>query len=144
MVVSCISPWERQRLRWIALYEKLGRTPSTHSKDKEEKSAGQWQSHQRGAKKTMSAERITALEASPGWEWGTEREETYTWEEQLENWKTVYAKIQKKPSTHSKDKEEKRAGQWQSQQRVTKNNGKMSSERIVALEMIPGWAWSGR
>ena len=137
MVVSCISPWEKQKMRWIVMYERLGRAPSTHSKETEEKRVGQWQSHQRGAKKTMSAERITALEATPGWEWG--REEAYTWQEQLEHWKIVYAKIQNAPSQSSKDKEEKRAGQWKNNQRKAKKT--MSAERITALEATPGWEW---
>jgi len=134
--------WEEQLEHWKTVYAKIQKAPSSKSKDKEEKRAGQWQSHRRKANKTMSAERITALEATPGWKWGTEREETYTWEEQLAHWKTVYARIQKSPSQHSKDKEEKRAGQWQSHQRTAKKT--MSAERITALEAIPGWAWSGR
>ena len=92
----------------------------------------------------MSAERITALEATSGWEWGIEREETYTWEEQLAHWKTVYARIQKAPSQISKDKEEKRAGKWQSHQRTAKKNGKMLPERVATLEATPGWTWSAK
>jgi hypothetical protein len=136
--------WEENLENWKTVYTKIQKTPSTHSKDKEEKRAGKWQSHQRNSnnKEKMSAERITALEATPGWEWGMKREETYTWEEQLENWKTVYTKIQNAPSRISKDKEKKRAGQWQNQQRIAKKNGTLSSERVIALEMINGWTWS--
>ena len=133
--------WEEQRGHWITQYDKLLRSPSQKSKDKEEKRAGQWQSDQRRVykKKTLSAERITALEMVNGWEWG--REETYTWEEQLEYWKTVYTKIQKAASESSKDKEEKRAEKWQSTQRQGKKNGTLSAERITALEMVNGWKW---
>ena len=141
MVASCMSPWEKQKMRWIAMYEKLGQCPSQGSKDLEERRVAVWQNNTRRAKKKMSVERITTLEAIPGWEWGAEREETYTQEEQLQHWKDVYTRIQKAPSQSSKDKEEKRAGQWQSNMRATRKKGAMSAERITILEAIPGWEW---
>jgi hypothetical protein len=137
-VVSCISPWERQKMRWAALYEQLGKNPSRRSKDLEEKRAATWQCSQRMAKKkgSLSEERVKELEAISGWEW-----ETDTWDEQLQHWVTVYSRIQKEPSTMSKDLEEKRAGQWQGNQRTAKKNETMSEERITKLEAIPGWEW---
>jgi superfamily II DNA or RNA helicase len=138
MVVSCISPWERQKMRWIAVYERLGRTPSQTSKETDEKRAGQWQNNQRIAKKkgTLSTERSVELEAIPGWEWDSD-----TWEEQRNHWITQYEKLQRAPSTISKETEEKRAGQWQSNQRTAKKKGTLSTERSAELEAIPGWEW---
>jgi superfamily II DNA or RNA helicase len=140
MVVSCISPWERQKMRWMAVYEKLQKSPSQHSKDSEEKRAAKWQSHQRTAKGThmLSQKRIAELEAIPEWEWAAE---AYTWEEQTQNWVTVYNKLQTAPSQISNETEEKRAGVWQSTQRTAKKGGTLSVERSAELEAIPGWEW---
>jgi hypothetical protein len=140
MVASCISPWERQKMRWIAVFERLGRFPSQISKNPDEKRAGVWQSTQRKAKKkgTLSTERIAELEAIPGWEWEAD---AYTWEEQRNHWITQYEKLQRTPSTKSKETDEKRAGQWQSNLRAAKRNGTLSTERSAVLEAIPGWEW---
>jgi superfamily II DNA or RNA helicase len=142
MVVSCISPWEKQKMRWIAVFERLGRYPSTYSKDHTEKRTGQWQSHQRKLynQDKLSQERIADLEAIPGWEWG--KEGTYTWDEQRLNWIAVYTRIQKTPSAKSKDPEEKRAGVWGHYQRTIYKKGKISQECIKELEEISGWTWS--
>jgi hypothetical protein len=135
--------WEEHLQHWITQYEKLQWTPSTKSKDPEEKRAGIWQSTQRTAYKhgTLSHERINKLLETPGWEWGVE---IYGWEEQRNNWVTVYTKIQKYPSQISKDPEEKRAGIWQSIQRAAYKKATLSQERINELDAIPGWTWSRR
>jgi len=142
-VVSCMSSWERQKMRWIAVYERLQKSPSTISKETDEKRVAQWQSQQRNAYKkgAMSQERIAELETILGWDWGAERKETYTWEQQKQNWITMYNKLQKAPSQISKEKDEKRAGQWQSKQRTAYNKGKMSQKRIAELEAIQEWEW---
>jgi hypothetical protein len=75
-----------------------------------------------------------------GWEWGTKREETYTWEGQKQNWITQYITLQKSPMNGSKNKEEKRAAKWQSHQREYYKKGKLSQERIAELEAIPVWS----
>ena len=138
--------WPSKRRHWIEQYTKLQENPSSISKNKEEKRAGQWQSQQRYLynKGTLSKERISQMEAIPGWEWGTERENTYTWEEQKTTWIIQYNKEQRAPSSHSKDPDAKRAGKWQSHQRDSYKNRILPQERIAELEAIPGWAWSGR
>ena len=141
VVVSCISLWERNKMRWMAMYEKLGKAPSTMSKDLEEKRTGQWQNNIRNAKKngTLSEARIADLEAIPGWEWHWRIEET--WEEQKQNWITHYTKLQKSPSTLSKDPEEKRAASWQGKQRKAYHKKKISEERLATLDALLGWEW---
>jgi hypothetical protein len=76
--------WEKQRQMWIKQYSKLGKNPSTKSADPDEKVAGKWQSNQRHAYKNiiiideihnnipkwLTQDRITILEATPGWTWG--------------------------------------------------------------------------
>jgi len=66
--------WEPSRLYWLSQYKRLGKKPVEKSKDTQEKQAGKWQQHQRDAykKKTMIAERITSLEATPGWSWSSD------------------------------------------------------------------------
>ena len=139
VVVTCITPWEKHRMRWIATYEKLGRCPPQKSKDPEEKRTGFWQSTQRVAKRKgiMSEDRIAKLDAIPGWEW----EDADTWDEKLQHWVTMYKRIQKTPSESSKDPEEKRVGVWQKRQRAEKRKGTLSEERITKLDAIPGWEW---
>jgi hypothetical protein len=65
--------WEPNRQHWISQYHKLGKTPSSVSKDPDEKKAGKWQSHQRDDFKKkesrMTPERIHILNNTPGWSW---------------------------------------------------------------------------
>jgi superfamily II DNA or RNA helicase len=140
VVVSCISLWERNKMRWMAMYERLGKAPSIMSKDLEEKRVGQWQNNIRQAKKkgALSTERSAELEAIPGWEWGAD---AYTWEEQRNHWITQYEKLHRTPSQTSKETDEKRAGIWQNRQRTSKRRGALSTERSAELEAIPGWEW---
>jgi len=138
--------WEEQLQHWITQYEKLQRKPSTISKDVEETRAGKWQDTQRMAYKrgTLSHERTSKLVESPGWEWGTQREKSYTWDEQRQNWITQYEKLHKPPSKVSKEKEERRMGVWQMYMRSLYKRGTLLEERIKELETIPGWTWSAK
>ena len=138
-------PYQEQLDNWNTQYVNKGnKKPSMTSKDPEEKRAGQWQDRQRQLYKKgkLSAERIQDLNDTSGWTW---EEECFTYQEQLDHWKTQYAKKgNNKPSSKtSKDPEEKRAGQWQSDQRKTYKIGKLSADRIEALNNTPGWTWEG-
>lgn len=142
-----IDTWEQQKQNWATQYTKLQKYPSALSKDQEETKAGIWQGKQRTAynKGTLLEARIKELDAIPGWAWDSGWAlDSDTWEQKKLNWITVYNKLQKAPFQSSKDSEEKHAGMWQQTQRQAKKNGKMPSERIMALEAIPGWTWSGR
>ena len=138
--------FELNRIHWLSQYQILGKTPSYASKNKDEKKAGTWQSHIRENYKNkescMIPERIATLEATPGWKW----EEEDTWEPNRHHWIAQYQKLGKKPSEHSKNHEEKRAGRWQSNQRqyYKKKSTWMTPERIAILEATPGWTWTGR
>ena len=135
--------WEKRRLEWATMYEKLGRCPSGMSKDLEEKRAGSWQQSQRNYFKNrstwMTPQRIITLEATEGWIW----EEADSWEPNRLHWIAQYQKLGKKPSEDSKDPDEKRAGSWQAVQRQNykKKESCMTAERIAALEATPGWTW---
>ena len=135
--------WEKRRLEWVAAYEKLGKRPSHGSKDPEIKKAGNWQNTQRQSYKKkelyMTTERISVLESTKGWKW----DEDDSWELNRLHWLSQFQKLGRKPSDTSNTLEEKRAGQWQSDQRKSyiKKESRMTVERIAALNATPGWKW---
>ena len=145
-------PFEENRLHWVDMYRKLGnKSPSSISRDPEEKRAGIWQSHMRQAykkkdNKRMTQERIDALNnKTEGWKW----ENDDPFEENRLHWVDMYRKLgNKTPSKHSKDPDEKRAGQWQGDMRKAykkKDNKRMTQERIDALNNhTEGWKWECR
>jgi superfamily II DNA or RNA helicase len=132
--------WEPNRLHWLSQYQKLGKKPSEDSKDSDEKKAGQWQSTQRQdyKNKIMIADRIAALNATPGWFWKSED----TWEPNRIHWLSQFQKLGRTPSAMSKDSHEKKAGQWQHNQRDAYKKKNIIPKRIAALNATPGWSWS--
>jgi superfamily II DNA or RNA helicase len=140
-----VDDWEERRQEWIAMYEKLGKCPSSISKNSEEKKAGSWQSHQRvdynNKVEQMTPEKIALLNTTPGWLW----EKVDDWEERRQGWISMYEKLGKRPSKRSNDPEEKKAGSWQANQRVYHNSkaARLTPERIAILSATPGWLWSG-
>jgi hypothetical protein len=90
---------------------------------------------------TISAERIAALEALPGWEWAPNRD----------RWNTMHALLADYAQAHGHTTVATKAmvagerlGQWASMQRVQYHASKMPPERIRSLEAVPGWQWSLR
>jgi hypothetical protein len=130
--------WDARRLVWAAKRTELGRDPSTHSKNADDKSLGEWQSDQRKyyKNKTLSEERVKALDATVGWVW-----ESTPFEDNLVQWAAIYKKLGRYPSTRSKDPHDKRLGYWQSTQRELYKKKKLPEERIHALEATDGWVW---
>lgn len=135
--------WEKRRLEWVAIYEILGHCPSGKSIDLAEKRAGEWQSQQRIFYKnkvlSMTKQRIIILNNTTGWKW----QEDNPWYLQLNHWIEIRKKLGKNPSQKSDDPIEKRAGRWQSQQRMHyKNNSPfLTTDRIALLNKIPEWKW---
>jgi superfamily II DNA or RNA helicase/ubiquinone/menaquinone biosynthesis C-methylase UbiE len=135
--------WEKRRLEWVAMYEKLGRCPSGHSKNLDEKRAGNWQYTQRNnyrkKEKCMTSERIVILEGTPGWKWN----EDDKWELQRQRWLSYYQKLGRGPNAESQVLDEKQAGNWQYVQRrgYRKRSPWMTKEKISILESTPGWRW---
>jgi superfamily II DNA or RNA helicase len=135
--------WEKRRLEWVAVYEKLGRSPRINKQDKNETRASQWQQQQRhyykNNVKALTKERIISLNSTEGWKW----EEEDTWEPSRQHWISQYVKLGKPPSCSSKDLEEKQAGRWQVTQRKAfrKKEIYMTPERLALLEATPGWVW---
>jgi superfamily II DNA or RNA helicase len=138
--------WEKRRLEWVVVYQKLGRCPRNSSSNLEEKCSAQWQSDQRKLYKTrslrMTYERVTLLEdniLTPGWKW----EGDDNWDENLQKWIIQFNKLGCTPSQTSSDKDERLAGNWQRNQRINyrKKKGKLTPERIERLNNTPGWKW---
>jgi superfamily II DNA or RNA helicase len=134
--------WEVRRLHWNEQFVKLGRTPSQNSKNADEKRAGQWQTTQRKSfkKGTLLPERIDALNNTEGWEWGSEQV-VRTFQESNSDWSEQFAKLGRTPRVCSKNADEKRAGQWQTNQRALFKKGTLPKEKIEALNNTEGWEW---
>ena len=65
------------------------------------------------------------------------------WETRRQQWIVEYEKKGKNPSDQSKDADEKRAGNWQSNMRQNYKKQKLTAERILLLNSTEGWGWDG-
>ena len=86
-------------------------------------------------KNTISPERVTTLEAVPGWSWGTL---STAWGEAF-NLLRVYVEEHEKMPVRSTIYQGFNLGVWAKTQRVTHNKNTISPERQALLESIPGW-----
>lgn len=132
--------WEPNRLKWINIYIKIGKNPSSHSDELDEKKSAHWQYSQRQnyRKKILSEEKIKILNATEGWLW----EQPDYWTESYNNWVIMFAKLgNNRPSSTSKILEEKKAGEWQSIQRNAYNKNTLPTDRIAMLNTTEGWTW---
>ncbi|MDX5929434.1 DEAD/DEAH box helicase [Acidiphilium acidophilum] len=88
----------------------------------------------------LSAERIAALEAIPGWTWDVLNAQ---WDQGIF---TLRAFVEREghANIHSKHVEPDgfKLGNWVGGRRKEYLEGILSAERIAALEAIPGWTWS--
>ena len=121
---------------WISDNKKI---PSMGSKDLTEKKLGGWcskqrQDYQRGK---ISKDKIKRLEKITLWFWKREDifDKTYN---ELINWIDKNNKI---PSSHGKDPNQKKLGQWCIHQRGNYKKGKLSKNAIKKLEKITIWSW---
>jgi hypothetical protein len=139
--------WEVRRLEWIRQFVKLGKYPNSRSKDIDEKRSGVWQSQTRTnyKKGKLTDIRIEILNNIEGWKWvdSENRAEIIikTFEENSYNWIEQFVKLGKYPNARSKNADEKRSGQWQSQTRTNYKKGKLTDIIIEILNNIEGWKW---
>jgi len=124
--------WEENRQKVIAYKKKEGEFPP-----QKQGPLGIWCSTQRKnyKKGKLSSERIAALESIEGWYWEIDMDEF--WEENLQQ---VIA--YKKKEGEFPPQKQGSLGTWCNQQRQNYKKGKLSPERIAALESIEGWYWS--
>jgi len=123
------------------LREKLGRNPRWHSRNQTEKKMAIWMGNQRKSKKhgTLTADRVTILEAIPGWSWSTRRVRGY--EEAVAEFCALRKRLERNPDYCSHDLTEKRIAMWAYRQRYSKKNGTLPPDCVAILEAIPGWSW---
>ena len=89
---------------------------------------------------TLSPERIAALEALPGW----------TWSVLDDAWNQGMNALRHYVATHGhalvplehKTETGFGLGSWVGGRRKSYSNGKLSADRVAALEALPGWTWS--
>ena len=139
--------WEAQ---WQARLEEVQQYVAQHGRPPPQTAGalGRWVNTQRkeykawqqGKRSSMTPERIAALEAVPGWEWGVD------WEAQ---WQARLEELQQYMAQHGRPPPQTAGplGIWvttQCTQYKAWQQGKRSSmtpERIAALEAVPGWEW---
>jgi hypothetical protein len=147
-------PFMIQYNKWIKQYYKLGRKPSNSSKDDDERHSGQWQADKRRAyfqrgktTRQITDEQIMFLNNVPEWNW-TENPFMI----QYNNWIYQYTKLNKHPSTRSKNADEVRAGKWENAMKLSYlckkgektsqgSTYKLSDEQIKLLDKLEGWKW---
>jgi predicted transcriptional regulator len=140
-------PFQENVDDWIRQFVRFGKTPSSISKDDDEKRSGKWQSNMRTEykKKQLAEERIKLLTNTEGWKWvhSENRKEIIikTFQENLDDWISQFMRLGKSPSQHSKDNDVKRSGKWQSTMRANYKNNKLSQEIIELLNNTEGWKW---
>lgn len=91
---------------------------------------------------TLSPERIALLEALPGWSWNPAHD----------SWDTGYTHLEAflaetgspSPSQAEITADGYRLGFWVAAQRTARQLGKLSPERVAALEALQGWTWNAR
>ena len=105
----------------------------------------QWINHQRQEYKKgkLSQERIDLLEAQPGWKWEGqfEREKEDPFPGRVEELRAFVEEYGEYPKQAGKRDGESSLGTWINTQRRAYKKGKLSQERVGALEALPGWKW---
>jgi superfamily II DNA or RNA helicase len=90
----------------------------------------------------LSADRIAALEALPGWEWNPEeakhRRRLEALRQYIERQGNAHVPISHVELFHG---EAINLGTWVSQRRTAYGKGTLSADRIAALQALPGWEW---
>ena len=130
-----------ERLKvWVA--EEDGALPVISAIDDDNIKIGEWVHNRRTDYKQgkLTEEQIAALESIPGWQWVLRR--TLSFEEGLEILKAYVEKHGKVPTISTVgDDERLKLGRWVEMQRGNKRKGKLSPERMQALEQVDGWFW---
>jgi superfamily II DNA or RNA helicase len=128
-------------VKFRALRERLGRDPGNYSSDPEERRQARWLMTQRqnNKKGRLSADRISMLQAIPGWSWAA-----HDYGDAVAKFHTLRERLGCDPSNSSSDPEERRQARWLGTQRKLKKNEKLPADRVAILEAIPEWSWEKR
>ncbi|MEN3225210.1 Helicase associated domain protein [Mycolicibacterium porcinum] len=105
---------------------------------------GNWVALRRGEYRSgkLSTQRVTQLEAVPGWTWDAR---DYQWDEGLRELQAFasengHARVPNRYETDAGFN----LGNWVALRRGEYRSGKLSRERITQLETLPGWTWDAR
>ena len=135
--------WYEKLYQCDEFYQTYQILPSQHSKNKEEKTLGNWIRNQRAdykkKNKCMTQERIDACQAYEWWVWEVDNDKI--WYDTLKACDGFYQSKQRFPSKESKNKEEKTLGIWIGTQRYNYKNKNMTQERIDECESYIWWVW---
>jgi ribosomal protein S18 len=146
--VDAEAAWQERPDALRAYVGAHGRLPQR----RDASSLGDWVVNQRQAKKAidmgrksdtkMTSQRVAALEAVPGWDWGVGH--AVPWEERLAALRAYVGAHGRLPPT----RDASGMGSWISDQRRAKSamdagseSNKMTPARAAALDGVPGWAW---
>ncbi|GAB4822659.1 hypothetical protein N2152v2_009705 [Parachlorella kessleri] len=151
-----MKPWEQRRQEVEAFFQQHGRLPrATAGKASPflpgEESMGQWVSNQRQQYKgnkqpPLSADRIAALEVTPGWAW----EDYLPWESRYQQVQDFVRQHSRLPREHAGKSNplqpgEGELGNWCVMQRQRCRGQSqappLSADQQAALAAIPGWYW---
>ncbi|GAB4822657.1 hypothetical protein N2152v2_009703 [Parachlorella kessleri] len=148
-------PWEQRRQEVEAWYQQHGRLPRATVGLASpflpgEKALGLWVHRQRqhykvNAQPSLSAERLAALEATPGWAW----EDWTPWEQRQQEVQGFVREHGRLPRIRAGTGNplllgERELGQWCSTQRRRFKGQKphpLGAEQQAALVALPGWYW---
>lgn len=115
------------------------------SRNSKESELSQWIGVQRTSYKhqKISQERITLLEAIPGWTWSARNEATQisSWEKSMEAVRSYSEKNGNVRASKSHRENGVAIASWISTQRKSYQAGSLSPTQIQQLESIDGWAW---
>lgn len=102
---------------------------------------GAWCATQRQRVDDLPADRRAQLETIPGWWWTRGRTQR--------PWEDMHARVAAYIATHGtlppdrfSDSDGARIGAWCTTQRTKHRNRQLTSDRVAALETLPGWAWT--
>ena len=133
-------------LREFVTREGHGRVPTSHVETVNglDFRLGSWVSTRRNdfAKGRLSAERIVALEALPGWEWDPQEADYQFGLSALRQFvkREGHARVVRS-HIETVDDADFELGAWASYRRIEYAKGGLSAERVADLEALPGWAW---
>ena len=134
--------WPDQLALLVAFVAEHGRLPRAGGESYRGVKIGSWISTQRTNRGKLPPERVAALEAVPGWVWGERTAAPVTpwpdWLALLGAFVTEHGRLPRQSESYQGVK----IGSWINTQRT--NRGKMTPERVAALEAVPGWVWTER
>ena len=139
--------WEDRLDRLKSFQQVKGRAPKRNEVDGDGVKLGEWIHSQRTAyrKKLMPADRIAALEATPGWAWkvNQRRSQIIPFDLGLSALKAfVQAQGQLPHRSEVGGKPlELHLGVWVKSCRSRKRKGQLTPDQIAALEKVSGWWW---